>query len=184
MAHYNLQWLLEKIDRKESIDFLFFWGHTNRTNESVGKFIFSQWYPSPFTIDNITYKTAEHWMMAGKARLFKDAGMEDKIIHAQTPKEAKELGRKVQGFNTETCNDNCFKMVVQGNKEKFIQNEGYAAYLRSTGDKVIVEASPADTIWGIGLAQNSEQAQNPYSWRGQNLLGFALMEVRDLIILM
>lgn len=181
MAHYNLKWLQEKFDRRESIDFLFFWGHTNQTDEPVGNFICSQWYPSPFTIHSITYKTAEHWMMTEKARLFKDADMEDKIIHAQTPKKAKELGRKVHGFNAETWNSSCFDIVVQGNKEKFTQNEGYAAYLCSTGHKVIVEASPVDTIWGIGLTQDSEQARNPYSWRGQNLLGFALMEVRDMV---
>lgn len=181
MNHYNLHWLQELFSKGEKVDLLFFWGHTNNANESIGKFIFSQWYPSPFTVDNTLYKTAEHWMMAEKARLFNDHNVAQKIISTDTPKEAKALGRQVEGFDALAWEKNCFSIVVEGNKHKFIQNKGFKEYLLATGDKVIVEASPVDTIWGIGLTQESVQSKNPLNWRGQNLLGFALMMVRDIL---
>ena len=98
MTHYSLKWLLQKMEHGDKIDFLFFWGHTRKKNEEIGKFIFSQWYVSPFTVDAITYKTAEHWMMAGKAKLFGDGETLEQILLAATPKEAKALGRQVKSF--------------------------------------------------------------------------------------
>jgi ribA/ribD-fused uncharacterized protein len=181
MSCYNLRWLQEKFDKGEQIDYLFFWGHTNKYNETIGKFIFSQWYPSSFEVDGVIYKTAEHWMMAEKARLFSDFATAEKIIRAETPKLAKELGRQLKGFEPEVWEKSCYQVVVTGNRHKFSQNDSFKDYLLSTGDKVIVEASPVDAIWGIGLAQDSQQAKDPYFWRGQNLLGFALMEVRDML---
>lgn len=179
--NYTLKWLIEKFDKTREIDFLFFWGHTNEGNEATGKFVFSQWYPSPFVADKVIYKTAEHWMMAAKARLFNDNESLEKILQCDTPKAAKALGRKVKGFDPVTWETNCYGIVIEGNKLKFSQNNGFKNYLLATGDKVIVEASPVDTIWGIGLTEDSKQANNPHSWRGRNLLGFALMEVRDIL---
>ena len=181
MTHYNLQWLQKKIEQGDTIDFLFFWGHTNTSIEPAGKFIFSQWYPSPFVVDNVTYKTAEHWMMAGKANLFGDADTFAQIIQAATPKEAKAGGRKVKGFVPHVWEQNCYQIVVKGNEHKFSQNPAFKSYLLSTADMVIVEASPVDTVWGIGLSQESKYAKDPPNWRGQNLLGFALMQVRDIL---
>lgn len=181
MTHYNLSWLKEKFDKEHRIDFLFFWGHTNKTGEHTGKFIFSQWYPSPFTVDNVLYKTAEHWMMAQKARLFNDHDVEGQIINAATPNEAKALGRQVKDFHAATWEAACFDIVVEGNKHKFSQNSDFKEYLLTTGDKVIVEASPVDPVWGIGLPQENAKSANPHTWRGLNLLGFALMEVRDIL---
>lgn len=182
MVHYDLNWLQEKYSRNEKIDFFFFWGHTNKANEPVGKFIFSQWYPSPFKVNSITYKTAEHWMMAGKAKLFNDLQTFNKIIEATTPKEAKDQGRQVKEFDATVWEQNCFAIVREGNWHKFTQNDGYKEYLLGTGSKVLVEASPVDPVWGIGLPQDSPKATDPFSWRGQNLLGFALMEVRDRLL--
>ena len=85
MIHYNLQWLLNKNEKGDKVDFLLFWGHTNKGNEVTGKFILSQWYPSPFTVDGLTYKTAEHWMMASKARLFEDY---DTLYQYSTPQNS------------------------------------------------------------------------------------------------
>jgi len=181
MAHYDLNWLRQFYDDKKNVDFLFFWGHTNKTGQPVGPFIFSQWYPSPFTVDSITYSTAEHWMMTEKARLFGDAEIAERVIGAKTPKEAKELGRAVRGFDVAAWEQSCFSIVREGNRHKFIQNAGYKEYLLGTGNRVLVEASPVDAIWGIGLAADSAQAKVPHQWRGKNLLGFALMEVRDLL---
>ncbi|MBE7169423.1 MAG: NADAR family protein [Williamsia sp.] len=181
MTHYNTAWLQDRIEKGEKIDFLFFWGHTNKANEPVGKFVFSQWHPSPFTINKATYKTAEHWMMADKAMLFGDFYALGQIMEADTPKRAKELGRKVKGFVSEVWDKESYQIVVEGNRHKFSQHPAFKEFLLSTGDQVIVEASPTDTIWGIGLSQNSEHASTPHQWRGRNLLGFALMQVRDIL---
>ena len=99
MTRYNLAWIKEKFDKEHNTEFLYFWGHTNKTGERTGKFIFSQWYPSPFTVDGVRYQTAEHWMMAEKARLFSDHSIADQIIQATTPIEAKALGRQVKNFD-------------------------------------------------------------------------------------
>lgn len=131
--------------------FIYFWGHTNKYNETVGKFCFSQWYSSPFTVNNITYKTSEHWMMAHKALLFGDTISFEKIVACDTPKKAKELGRQVVSYNDQIWNDKRFDIVKLGNIHKFNQHANFADYLLKTENRVLVEASPVDTIWGIGL---------------------------------
>lgn len=179
--HYDIKWLTEKFESGETLKFIHFWGHTNKFNESVGLFCFSQWFHSSFTVDNITYKTAEHWMMAHKALLFGDTMSFDKIIASNKPSEAKELGRQVLGYDDQIWNENKFEIVKNGNIHKFNQHPEFAEYLLRTENRIIVEASPVDTIWGIGLPVNSKDIENIYAWRGQNLLGFALMEVRDFL---
>lgn len=93
---YTLKWLTDRFDNGETLKYIYFWGHTSRNNEAVGKFVFSQWFPSPFIVDGITYKTSEHWMMAHKASLFGDVEIFEKILRAEKPAEAKELGRKIR----------------------------------------------------------------------------------------
>jgi len=158
--------------------YLFFWGHRPLPNGEIGKPCLSQWWPAPFSVGQITYPTAEHFMMAEKARLFGDEAARAQIIQAATPKLAKELGRQIKNFKEDVWSESRFKFVIEGNLAKFIQNHELAKFLFETGDKVLVEASPSDCIWGIGLAFKSELATNPERWRGLNLLGFALMEVR------
>jgi len=160
------------------LKYLFFWGHTGRPNAPVGKECFSQWYPAPFTIDGNTYVTAEHYMMAEKANLFADEATRTAILQVSHPDEAKKLGRTVRNFDETRWNAARFAIVVRGNTAKFSQHPALQAYLHQTGSRVLVEASPVDTIWGIGLAQDSPLAADPAQWRGLNLLGFALMEVR------
>ncbi len=179
--HYSLDWLIEKFDKGENIKYLFFWGHSNKYQEDVGKFCFSQWYEAPFIVDGITYKTAEHWMMANKALLFADQEAFNKIVNADKPGEAKELGRQVLGFDEVAWNTQRYQIVKKGNIHKFNQHRKLAEYLLGTGERIIAEASPVDAIWGIGLAQDNPNIQNPHNWRGLNLLGFALMEVRDIL---
>ncbi len=176
---YNVNWLIQKYDTEEWIKFLFFWGHKPNQDGSIGKTCFSQWFDRGFTVDEIEYKTAEHWMMAGKARLFEDTEMLEKILVSKTPGEAKKLGRKVRNFDGEVWEQHRTEIVVQGNIHKFEQNEDLKTFLMNTNSRVLVEASPRDRIWGIGLGQNNVNANNPHQWRGLNLLGFALMEVRD-----
>jgi ribA/ribD-fused uncharacterized protein len=180
-THYDINWLTERFEGGDTLKYIFFWGHTNKYNEEVGKFCFSQWFESSFTVDNITYKTAEHWMMAHKALLFGDRNIFDKIIKCDKPGEAKELGRQVLGYDDQTWNEKKFEIVKLGNIHKFNQQTKFADYLLKTENRVLVEASPVDTIWGIGLSQDSNDIENIYAWRGQNLLGFALMATRDFL---
>ncbi|MET0355461.1 MAG: NADAR family protein [Cellvibrio sp.] len=161
-------------------EFLFFWGHRQSGN-SISKSCFSQWYESAFDVDDVHYKTAEHYMMAQKALLFGDNDIYEKILNSNTPDEAKSLGRKVRGFKDDIWSAKSFDIVVNGNVEKFSQNEPLRNFLLSTGDKILVEASPVDPVWGIGLAEGDEQAKDPTLWRGKNLLGFTLMAVREKI---
>jgi ribA/ribD-fused uncharacterized protein len=179
--YYDIDWLLKKIEDDQHSEFLLFWGHQNKSKNAIGKSCFSQWFELPFLVDGITYKTSEHWMMANKALLFEDLKIYNKIIEADKPGEAKALGRNVMGFDENIWNDKRYSIVTIGNIHKFNQHPEYAAFLKETGDKILVEASPVDTIWGIGLSQENEYAFDPYNWRGLNLLGFALMEVRDFL---
>ncbi len=157
--------------------YLCFWGHTPRSPEP-GPWVLSQWYGAPFEVDGARYATAEHWMMAGKARLFGDDACLAQILAARDPGEVKALGRQVRGFREDTWNANRFEIVVQGNVHKFSQHEALAGYLRGTARRVLVEASPRDRVWGIGLSASNPNAERPEQWRGLNLLGFALMEAR------
>lgn len=117
-------------------------------------------------------------MMAGKALLFGDARAHQAILVAKGPGAAKALGREVRGFDEARWVAHRFGLVVEANLAKFSQNPPLAQFLASTGTKVLVEASPVDRIWGIGLARDHEDAERPARWRGLNLLGFALMDVR------
>jgi ribA/ribD-fused uncharacterized protein len=157
---------------------LFFWGHQPRADGAVGTSCLSQWFPAPFSVDGATYATAEHWMMAEKARLFADHDARARILAAATPAQAKKLGRAVRGFENEAWTRHRHDIVLRGNLAKFGQNPEMGRFLRDTGEQVLVEASPVDRIWGIGLAQDDPRATDPTRWRGLNLLGFVLMEVR------
>jgi ribA/ribD-fused uncharacterized protein len=159
--------------------FLFFWGHQPNKDGSISKTCFSQWWLSPFEVEGITYKTAEHWMMAKKAVLFNDNAVLEKIIASNSPAEAKKLGREVKNYNETLWLAARFEIVKEGNYYKFNQNPELKTFLLNTKDRVIVEASPVDAIWGIGMASDDKNVMNPGKWKGLNLLGFALMEVRD-----
>jgi ribA/ribD-fused uncharacterized protein len=163
----------------QPIDVLAFWGHKPDPDGSVGRGCLSQWWPQPFTVDGVLYPSAEHWMMAGKARLFGDADGLAAVLAASSPGAAKAAGRTVRGFDESRWRDVRYDLVVEGNLAKFGQNADLGHYLRTTGQKVLVEASPYDVIWGIGMARTHEDVGRPTRWRGMNLLGFALMDVRD-----
>lgn len=178
---YNQQNLINAINYGEHFKYLCFWGHQPSKDGTITKTCFSQWWLSDFVVDEIKYKSAEHWMMAEKARLFNDDEILIKIIDCRTPAEAKKLGRQVKDFGIEIWKEKCFETVVKGNFYKFSQKENLKNFLLNTNDRVIVEASPVDPIWGIGLAIDSPNVENPEQWEGINLLGFALMEVRDLL---
>lgn len=148
-------------------DFVFFWGGT-----------FSQWCPSKFTINNIEYNCAEQYMMAKKALLFRDKESYNKIMNSKDPSYQKQTGRKVKNFNADKWNSKCRDYVYEANYAKFTQNPKMLEELLSTGDKEIVEASPEDKIWGIGLHQHDQGAWDKETWLGTNWLGEAIMKVR------
>ena len=126
-----------------------------------------------------SYLYMEQYMMAGKAQLFGDEERRKEILACSDPKQIKALGRKVRGFDQVVWDKFKYAIVLNGNWCKFSQNRELREFLLSTGNSVLVEASPYDRIWGIQLSADAPEAQNPFRWRGENLLGFALMEVRD-----
>lgn len=177
---YNVDSLLQSNKTYSRDDFVFFWGHTDR-KEDVNKSCLSQWYMCSFVVDNVSYNCAEQFMMAEKARIFGDDDTWQQIMASYDPMTIKKLGRKVRNFNAYVWKKNCQQIVKRGNLAKFSQNQKLLEYLLGTGDKILVEASPKDTIWGIGLAEDASEASNPRLWQGENLLGFTLMEVRDML---
>lgn len=161
----------------QRLRYLYFWGH-RPAHGGVGAWCLSQWWPVAFTEDGHTFATAEHYMMAHKAWLFGDHDTAARILDAAHPGEAKRLGRAVRTFDETVWNARRFDIVVRGNVAKFGQHPDLREFLLGTRNRVLVEASPLDRIWGIGLAADDERAASPTTWLGLNLLGFALMAAR------
>lgn len=169
-----------------SAEFVFFWGckpPPGAPAATLGPWVFSQWYPASFVVNGIRYPTAEHWMMAAKAMTFNDLDIYARVIDdcsasAPDPRHAKLLGRQVKGFDQEKWLRVAFEIVTRGNVYKFGQNPELGMYLRNTGDRILVEASPRDAVWGIGMSSSHPDASNPARWPGLNMLGFALVEAR------
>ena len=174
----DLRSLIESVQAGQPVEYVLFWGHRPPKDGGVSAACFSQWYDASFQVGKETFRTAEHFMMAGKAELFGDLALRQQILEAKTPDLAKQLGRKVAGFDERRWAEHRFDIVVAANMGKFGGNGALRRFLVSTGDQVLVEASPVDPVWGIGLAANDADARHPARWKGLNLLGFALMEVR------
>ena len=175
----TIQSLLQEKSDWTKDDFIFFWGH-NKTS-GINKGCFSQWWPCVFVLNGITYNCAEQYMMASKARLFNDRGTFQKIMEATAPNTCKYLGRQVRNFDSKTWDEYCYQIVLEGNLAKFSQNEILRKELLATGDKILVEASPYDHIWGIAMSKDHPDCGNPAKWQGTNLLGFALTEVKEIL---
>lgn len=180
-AALSVEALIDKMGGGWPAEFLTFWGHHAKARNKMGKHVLSQWWPAAFTLDGVRYPTAEHYMMAQKADLFGDAEMLGRIRAAETPGDAKGLGRKVRGFDQALWDASAFDIVIAGSIAKFGQNAALKSYLLGTAEKVLVEASPLDRVWGIGLAEGDLRCGNPLQWEGRNLLGFALMAARAAI---
>jgi ribA/ribD-fused uncharacterized protein len=162
-----------------TVKYLYFWGHQPERDGSIGSGCLSQWWPAAFTVGGVRFATAEHYMMWRKATLFGDASSAERILEAPHPHAAKKLGGRVTGFDEQVWTEHRFAVVVAGNEAKFGADPALRAYLLGTGDRVLVEASPIDSIWGIGLSRDDPDAADPARWRGLNLLGQALMQVRS-----
>ena len=143
---------------------------------------FSQWHRSPFMLDGFVYNTAEQYMMAEKARLFDDTVILKKILNADHPRDQKALGRKVSGFDAKRWDEAAKGIVFKGNRAKFTTHRDLLAELLATQGTTLVEASPLDTIWGIGLAADNPDAQDRRKWRGTNWLGEVLTNLRDTLL--
>ena len=175
---YTVELLKEKASEKRDISVIYFWGHTPNPKKITAA-CFSQWYDCWFEVDGVKYHTTEQYMMASKARLFGDDEVLNEIMEAPTPFEYKNLGRKIRGFVANVWDANKYDIVVKGNKAKFSQNPAKKEFLLSTGDSIIAEASPYDTVWGIGLGREDAQKGGVEQWKGENLLSCALMDMRD-----
>lgn len=153
---------------RETDTHIYFWNGT-----------YSQWEPSTFIIEGVTYNCAEQYMMAEKARLFNDVQAYTDIMLSKSPSEQKAIGRKVQNFDPVKWNEVCRLVVYRANLAKFSQNPVMLDELFDSEEKIIVEASPEDTIWGIGLHFSDDKVLDKKNWKGKNWLGEAIMQVRS-----
>jgi ribA/ribD-fused uncharacterized protein len=146
------------------------------------KDIYSQWHPVGFEIEGVYFKTAEHYMMYRKAELFKDTKSMEEVLESNHPSDAKSIGRKVFGFNNKRWREFAQNAVYKGNYAKFTQNKNLRDGLLKTEGTKLVEASPYDKIWGIGLNEEDAKKVGEENWKGTNWLGVVLDQVRKDII--
>ena len=167
---YDVESIKQMVAADPNAKFIFFWGEKPNP-KGVTETCLSQWYNVAFEVDGVKFHTAEQYMMAQKAILFNDKEVYEEIMAADNPREYKKLGRKIRNFDPAVWDSKKFEVVVE--------NEDLKQYLLSTGSSFLVEASPYDKIWGIGLYPSQAAKGSVEDWKGQNLLGAALMEVRD-----
>ena len=176
---YSLKQLKQDYCDGKKLDYIMFWGHQPAVDGHLTNSCLSQWWKSKFWSNVDNYCCMEQYMMAKKAELFCDKDILQQILSCEEPKQIKLLGCKIKNFNEEVWNEVKYTIVLYGSFMKFTQNADLKEFLLSTGNSILVEASPFDGIWGIKMRESDENARNPMKWRGENLLGFALMEVRD-----
>lgn len=143
---------------------------------------FSQWHDSTFVVGGVTFTHAEQYMMYAKALLFGDREAAARILASNSPREQKAIGRNARGFDDAVWVMFREGIVYSGNCVKFRQHPDLRAQLFATRGTTLVEASPVDRIWGIGLAEDDPRAKNRMQWLGLNLLGEALTQVREALL--
>lgn len=156
---------------------LAFWGHTPRS-AGPGPWLLSQWWRSEFRVDGVRYRSAEMFMMAEKAALMGDLARRARILATDDPRGCKALGRAVTPYDGQLWERERYAVVLRGSAAKFGQDPALRSYLAGTAPAVLVEASPDDRVWGVGLDADDPAVGSPSAWRGGNLLGLALMQVR------
>jgi len=176
---YSVEQIRKLFSEGKELEYLMFWKPQSSSDAGITKSCLSQWQKTDFWSVLDEYCCMEQFMMANKALLFGDEEIYKQIMQCSDPKQMKALGRKVKNFDEAVWDEVKYSIVLNGNYLKFSQNPRLRDFLLSTGDCILVEASPYDAIWGIKMGQTDENVFNPLKWRGQNLLGFALMEVRD-----
>lgn len=139
----------------------------------------SNWYPSPFTLDGVAFSSMEQYMMYRKAVCFGDDKVAAQILVTEDVAEIKTLGRLVSGYDESLWNGVRQIVVYEGLLAKFSQNSELGEQLKKTGNTVLAECAVKDRIWGIGLSMHDSDRLDRAKWQGQNLLGYALMMVRE-----
>lgn len=177
MTDFSKAALIERYNfDQDRPEFVFFWGPGEA---HLPKACFNQWHPAKFEHRDLIFANAEQAMMAEKAFLFQDYDTLEEILECESPRAVKALGRLVQNYDDATWAKVRLHQVVGINYQKFKQNPTMLAALLATGDAILVEASPVDRIWGIGMKEGTSGILDPRKWKGQNLLGEALMIVRE-----
>jgi ribA/ribD-fused uncharacterized protein len=176
----EMKYSVNKLNDRSEQQYLFFRNPTPNVDVDIAdKSCLSQWQPSKFKVDADDYVFAEQYMMAEKARFFEDEKIEEQILQASDPTKIKAFGENVTNFDQAEWEKVKYSVVLNGNYYKFSQNKEMRDFLLSTADKILVQASPSDTIWGVELNEDDSEVHGLTPWKGRNLLGFALMEVRD-----
>lgn len=139
----------------------------------------SNWYPSRFTMDGIVFSSMEQFMMYCKAQCFHDESVANQILTTDDVAEIKALGRRVSWYDESLWNGVRQIVVYEGLLAKFSQNDDLKRKLKSTGNTLLAECAVKDCIWGIGLSMNDSDRFDKAKWKGKNLLGYALMMVRE-----
>lgn len=174
-VNYNKAWL----KMQPVADYIFFFDSKPSNDGNITSACFSEWWPSKFTENGITYRTAGHYLLSWKAKLFSDVKTANEIIEKRFPKDVKALAKHIINFDSSVWKEYRYDIMKQGNYLKFSQNSALRQFLLSTGNSTIAAANPTDKVWGIGLAAHDSNAYKAQLWPGENLLGFALMQVRD-----
>ena len=141
----------------------------------------SNWYPSPFTVEGVAFSSMEQYMMYEKAVTFGDFDIAQKILTEEDVSKVKQYGRQVANYDDVVWNGIRQIIVYRGLLAKFLQNQELGRKLKETGEAVLAECAVQDKIWGIGLSMQDTNRFDMQKWTGQNLLGFALMQVRGQI---
>ncbi|SAK83422.1 Swarming motility protein YbiA [Caballeronia arationis] len=141
--------------------------------------ILSHWHRCEFTYMSLTFNHVEKFMMYAKANMFKDIETRDRILKTDTPMACKKLGRQVKGFDPAVWDKYKYRIILVGNREKYKQNPGLGRFLLDTDPNILVEGNPYDRIYGVGLHKDDPAIGDPANWRGENLCGRAIMEVRE-----
>ena len=139
----------------------------------------SNWYLSEFTVDGVSFSSMEQYMMYKKAVLFEDTDIAAQIMDTDDVVAIKEFGRRVSGYNDSVWNGMRQVIIYKGLIEKFRQNKDLLKALLNTGNNILAECAVNDHIWGIGLSMTDDRRNDINAWKGQNLLGYSLMLVRD-----
>lgn len=148
-------------------------------NANEGNGYLSNWYPSVFTVNGVTFSSMEQYMMYHKALFFGDENVATQILATNNVAEIKALGRLVSGYDENLWSGVRQIVVYEGLLAKFSQDPKLKERLKSTGNAFLAECAVKDRIWGIGLSMHDPNRFNRAKWRGQNLLGYALMMTRE-----